>query len=390
MPFGVSTHEFDHLQFLPVLERMYQTNCVDEIENYASFSQVDRFRKELETLEAFGIHKELDICLDQSQDKKTAARKLTDGKVDTILSVSNAKIQETYRDGQNQKRYRRKIRHAFIESTVFRTNQTLAYDPHHPPRCLNCGGQMETESENYFCPYCQSHYQAEAYEYKMARFFIEGAFHNFHYALFFFIPLIILAILQGKGMVKDHQMELFAYAGGILVFLLICYALGKGLMTIVRHQGVLHKIRRHDPHFSGEIFTTHLIDSLARHPEILLAGKNRQTETSGVICHNVTGLQFQQYERKGPLEIVECRGKVDALYLNGRPGRVRLREKRKKMTLRMARNYETLTPVHYLPDQFTCPHCGSHQVSDHEGDQVCRFCQTEIPRESMDWVLYNL
>lgn len=390
MPFGVSTHEFDHLQFLPVLERMYRTNRIDEIKNYASFSQVDRFRKELETLEAFGIHKELDICLDPSQDSKTAARKLTDGKVDIILSVSNAKIQETYRDGQNRKRHQRKIRHAFIESTVFRTNQTLAYDPHHPPRCLNCGGQMEAESENYFCPYCQSHYHAEAYEYKLARFFIEAAFHNFHYALFFFIPIFLMAILQVKGILSEWQIGLFSYLGGILLAILFFLALIKGLMAILRHQGVLHKIRRHDPHFSGEIFTTRLIDSLARHPEILLAGKNRQAEMSGVICHNVTGLQFERYERKGSLEIVECRGKVDALYLEGSPGRVRLRERRKKITLRMARNYGTLTPVHYLPDQFTCPHCGSHQVSDYEGGLVCRFCQTEIPVERIDWVLYNL
>ena len=109
MPFGLSTQEFDHLQFLPVLERMYRTNRVDEIKNYASFSQVDRFRKELETLEAFGLHKQLDIRLDQSQEEKTAARKLSDGKVDTIICVSKAKIQETYRDGQNKKCYRRKI-----------------------------------------------------------------------------------------------------------------------------------------------------------------------------------------------------------------------------------------------------------------------------------------
>ncbi|MDD7732234.1 MAG: hypothetical protein PT957_00590 [Firmicutes bacterium] len=141
---------------------------------------------------------------------------------------------------------------------------------------------MEAKSENYFCPYCQSHYQAEAYEYKLARFFIEGAFLNFHYALFFFIPIFFMAILQMKGILGER-----------------------------------------------EIFTTRLIDSLARHPEILLAGKNRQTEASGVICHNLTRLQFQQYERKGPLEIVECLGKVDALYLKGSPGRVRRRERRK-------------------------------------------------------------
>lgn len=390
MPFGLSTQEFDHLQFLPVLERMYRTNRVDEIKNYASFSQVDRFRKELETLEAFGLHKQLDIRLDQSQEEKTAARKLSDGKVDTIICVSKAKIQETYRDGQNKKCYRRKIRHAFIESTVFRTNQTLFYDGHHPPHCLNCGGQMEAESENYFCPYCQSRYQAEAYEYKMARFFIEGAFHHFQYALLFLLPIFVIAFFQAKGIIGERQIERFSYAGGLLISFLLCFALVKGLLILFRHQTVLHKIKSHDPHFSGEIFTMHLIDLFTIHPEILISTNESNKGSCGIICRNVRHLQFRRYERKNDQEIVECIGKVDALYLNGNPGHVHLRDKETKITIHLARRYGTLTPVHYLPDQFTCPNCGSHQISDHDGIQVCQFCRTELPMDTIDWVLYPL
>lgn len=106
---------------------------------------------------------------------------------------------------------------------------------------------MEAESENYFCPYCQSHYQAEAYEYKLARFFIEGTFHKFHYALLFFIPIFLIAILQVKGILGEREIELFSYLGGILLAILFFLALAKGLMAIIRHQDVLHKIRSHDP-----------------------------------------------------------------------------------------------------------------------------------------------
>ena len=90
MLFGKVTREFDHLQYLPVIQRMYDTSSLEEIQHYASFSQVERFRQELDTLESFGLHKQLEVKVDRTQDDPSASRKFSDGKVDTLFSVSNA------------------------------------------------------------------------------------------------------------------------------------------------------------------------------------------------------------------------------------------------------------------------------------------------------------
>lgn len=388
MLIGSSTQEFDHLQYIPVIQRMYERNSVDEIKKYASFSQVERFRKELEILSTFGLHKQLEISLDQSSEGKTAARKISDGKVDIILSVSNAKTQETYLDAHHKKRYRWKNKHAFVQSIVCKSNQPLAYGAQNPPSCLNCGAQLSANSENYFCPYCHSHYQAEAYAYRMTRFIIEGAFHDLRYFWMALIPPFILAVLQVRGLLSEQELERVTYGAGTLLAFLVFFALIYGIRTWIQHQRVLKKIKNHDPHFSGEIFTSRLLDALSSHPEYLIPKESHEKAQCGVICQNVTRLQFIRYQRQKDLEIVDCRGKVAALYLKGSPQHVHIRAKRKNVTFRMARAYGSLTPVYYMPDQFTCPNCGSHQLTGHEGRPVCTYCYTELPLEKIDWVLY--
>lgn len=250
---------------------------------------------------------------------------------------------------------------------------------------------METNGENYFCPYCRTHYQAEAYKYLITRFFIEGAFHPFRSIWLLFLPPLVLAVLQGKGMLRQEQWESLlvsvSYALGIFFTVLFFFALAKGLKAFFRHLSVQKKIRTHDPGFSREIFTMRLNDLLSMNPEILIPEKDQKKKPCGVICRNVLNLEFQSYERRDDLEIVKCRGTADALYLKGHPGQVHLQDRYQKFTVRVARIYGTLTPVHYLPDQFTCRNCGSHQVTEHAGMQVCSFCHTKHPMESIDWVL---
>lgn len=389
MAFGTLTEEFDSLQYLPAIQRMYAQNSVEEIKEYASFSQVERFRCELETLRKFGLHKELEIRLDGREEARPSGRKISDGKVDTIFSVSKAAVRETYRDSTNRKYYCRKIRNAFLDSAACKSNEPLSYDGNNPPHCLNCGGQLEMESETYFCPYCRSCYKAEAYNYLLTRFIIEGALRNLPYLFFLFLPALFLAILQVKGVIHEEQMETIAYIGGILLsFLLLC-ALGFGCYISFRHRKVLKNIRDHDPHFSGEIFTQRLNDLLVMYPEVLMPAQKSKGGSCGVICRNVLHLVFHDYERIDDVEIIECRGQADTLWLQGKPHHVCLWDKRKKFTVRLARVYGTLTPLHYLPDQFTCPHCGSHQMVEQVDKQVCAFCHTERPMESVDWVLYE-
>ena len=385
MLFGTLTREWNHLQYLPVLKRMYKSNSVEEIKTYASFSQIERFRKELDILQHFGLHKELDILVPSSQ---VTGRKVSDGKADIVFSVSNAKIKETYRDTQNKKRYQRKIRNAFIESIVYRSNQTAPHALKNPPLCLNCGAPTEAEGDTYFCPYCHSRYQTEAYHYLLTRFFMEGAFHNLRYVLFLLIALFLIALLQVKGKISPQQVELFSYVSGTFCTILFFFALVKGIAAYSSHRSVLQKIRSHDAHFSCEIFTMRLIDLLTQYPETLIPFQDPEKVSQGVIVKNIQHLQFQSYQRKNDWEIVECLGKVDGLYLTGTSKHVHIRERRKKIKICLARKYGTLTPVHYVPDQFTCPHCGSHQISEHGGDQVCSFCQSKIAVEEMDWVLY--
>lgn len=50
MKFGVFTKELDHLIYIPVIKRMYKTNSIEEIKAYAGFSQIQRFKNEIDTL----------------------------------------------------------------------------------------------------------------------------------------------------------------------------------------------------------------------------------------------------------------------------------------------------------------------------------------------------
>jgi Zn finger protein HypA/HybF involved in hydrogenase expression len=391
MTYEKITREFDHLQYIPLLQRMYDNNSVEEIKDHATSSQVRRFRKEMETLSAFGLHKELEIVPDSTKDEKTAARKFSDGKVDAIFSVSNAKIKEIYRDSNNKKRYRRKIKNAFIESTAVKTNKNLSYNEENPPHCINCGGEMEIESENYFCPYCRTHYKAEAYKYLISRFFIEEVFHNFRYLWIFFGPVIVLGILQAAGFLDEKQGEsiilILATPLAILLTFLFFYSLIKGLRNFFRHKAIIRKIRKFDPNFSEEITRLRLNDLLSMHPESLITEEKEAGETSGIICRNVVHMEFRSYQRQDDLEIIKCFVKADALFLKGQANRVRLKDKYKKFTVYLKRTFGTFTPLHYLPDQYTCHKCGSHQMTEDEGMQVCSFCHTKQPMESIDRVL---
>ncbi len=384
--------EFDHLQYIPILQRMYEANSVEEMKKYASFSQTERFRRELETLQAFGLHKQMDIQPDRSQEEQTAARKYSDGKVNAIFSVSKAKVKESYRDAQNKKCYRRKIKNAFIESTVIKSNQNLSYSEKNPPHCMNCGASMQVEGENYLCPFCRTRYRAEAYRYVMTKFFIEQPLRNLRFICFILVPALILAILQVSGTISQQQWQsaslYISTVVAIFVTALFFFALAKGLRDFFAHQGVKKKIRSHDPNFSEEVFTLRLNNLLAMQPEILCPSQEDDRGATGVICRNVLRLNFCSYEQQGDLEVIECCGKLDALFLKGRPGHVELKDRHKKVSLRLARTYGTLTPVLYLPDQFTCRNCGSHQMTEQAGMQVCRFCHTSIPMEDLDWILY--
>lgn len=383
MSFDKTSSEFNHLQFFPVIQRMYANNSVDEIKEYIGYSQLERFRKEITTLQAFGLHKQLDISLDQSQEAGSA-RKFSDGKVDTIVSVRSAKIDEIYRDSRNRKRYRRKVKNAFIFSHAIKSNKDLPYDENNPPHCLNCGAPLKAEAENYHCPYCQSEYRAEAYKYMLTRFYIKPVFRNFRYLWFIFIPAFVLGLLQVAGLCNEQQAEsanyVFSLVMGTVLTLLLFYALAKGLRDFWRDRSVKRKIRAHDHDFSEEVFTQRLNDLLAIHPELLNA--------ENVICRCVHDLQLRSYERQNDLEIVECHGLADSLFLKNNSKRVKLKDKQQGFTLRLARVYGALTPVHYFPDQFTCPNCGNHQLIQQADIQVCSHCKSKLSQENFDWILY--
>ena len=186
------TIELNHVQYFPVVERMYAQNSVEEMKAYASFSQVARFRKELETLDRFGLHKNIDIQLERSQGSQSeefSARKFSDGKVDLIYSVSGASIKETYLTQKNKKRHRRKIKYASVISSAIKSNKTLRYDAQNPPHCMNCGAQLEARGDKYHCNYCGTWYDAEAYKYLLTRFFIQRIFGKYFF-IRCFLPLL--------------------------------------------------------------------------------------------------------------------------------------------------------------------------------------------------------
>ena len=405
MPLGVFTYEFNHLQYIPVIKRMYETGSIDEIKAYAGFSQIERFQHELETLQRFGLHKELDIRLPAGQ-KHESGLKSTDGKAEVIISASNAKVKETYRDERNRKCYQRTIHNAFVESFAYRTDKVLiggqSGEQTASPRCLNCGARLDAEGENYFCPYCRTRYQAEAYHYLLTRFFIEGALRNMRYVFLVLLIPLAIAISQVKGLITQAQVNSISTFFGVVFSIVIILAMLRSFGAYFRHSTVIQKIRQHDPRFSVEIFTMRLIDLLTGQPETALAawgvlhsagngsdhGSGGAGECPiGVIFKNVQHLTFRTYRHDGDLEIVECVGKVDALFLSRAGKRVHIEEKRKKMSVCLARRYGTVTPLHYMPDQFTCANCGAHQVVEQAGDQICRFCHTRIPMVNLDWVL---
>ncbi|MDD7543261.1 MAG: hypothetical protein PUJ57_02395 [Peptoniphilaceae bacterium] len=384
-----STKELNHVQYFSVVERMYNQNSVEEMKNYAGFSQVERFRKELETLGRFGLHKHLDITLDRSDGEDFAASKYSDGKVDLIYSVSNTSINETYLNQENRKRHRRKIKHAFVISTAIKSNKTLRYDAENPPHCMNCGAPMEAQGDKYHCDYCDTWYVAEAYKYLLTRFFIDPVFKHRRYVFLFFLFLFILGVIPQSGLVDTKQWEkisiVMTMGVSVILVALFFVALGIGLYKLFKEKILLRKIRHHDPHFSKESFTSRANDLLGMHPEIIL--KENDNGKQGVICRSIQELQLTNYERKGNWEFVEFTGKADVLYLDGSEQTVRLKDQMDKFALRLGRIYGTLTPVHYAPDQFTCQNCGSHEIVEHEGVQVCSYCQTERPLETIDWVI---
>lgn len=391
MKFGVFTKELDHLIYIPVIKRMYKTNSIEEIKAYAGFSQIQRFKNEIDTLQRFGLHKELEVKLPSSKEEPSGL-KCTDGKADVIYSASNASIKETYRDEKNRKCFRRKIRHAFVESIVYKSNQTGTDDRKEPPLCFNCAAQLEVEGENYFCPSCRTSYQAEAYRYLLTRFFIEGAFSKLYYVLFVLVPAFILAMLQAKGKISQAQTEIISSIVGVVFSFLIIFALIRSLILYFAHREVVNNIKQHDPHFSIEIFTMRLIDLLTQQPEILLlinsSGKSFDKNQTGVICKNFRHLEFRTYRRENDLEIIGCSGKVDAIFLNRIDRHVHIKEKHEKATIYLARKHGVLTPIHYVPDQFTCPNCSGHQTFCQVGNQVCNFCHSSIPISDIDWMLY--
>ncbi len=395
MLLGKMTREINDEQYIKAIQRMYDTNSVEGMKDYAGFLQMESFRKEIETLNAFGLQKRFDVIWEnpeQTQEQTQAsAMKISDGKVDMILAVSGAKIKETYVNKKGRKRYRRKIKHAFIQTYYVKSNRALSYDVHHPPRCINCGAEMETQGEDYHCHYCGSHYKAEALKYLLMRFFIKNSFQGIWFLWVILAPAIILAILLQTQIINQQEWEILTqYVGlfiGVFATGLILLALGIGLKRFIKHYRARKKILSHDMHFSAEIFTSRVSDLLRTHPEILLEDQKHSNKHRGVICRSVQKLEIRDYHHQGDLEILDCVGQVDALFLYGSEKRVRLRDKSKKVTLRLARTYGTLTPVHYMPDQFTCRNCGSHEMVEHEGVQVCSYCQTERPMESIDWVL---
>lgn len=384
------TKELNHTQYFSAVERMYAEQDLAAVQDFTSYSQRERFRRELAALQQAGLRKRLKIELNRSRGDFTA-RKFSDGKVDQIYSASDATIRESYFNQKGGRVYRRKIKYAFVSSSAVKSNQTLRYDADHLPHCLNCGAQLTAQGDKFHCTYCGSWYEAEAYKYLLTRFYMESAFKGFRYAWLVLVPIFIVAILPAAGLLDRQQGEAlvngFSVAASLVLTLLFFGALAVSLARLFKDRRYLRSIRRHDPYFSQEIFRNRVTDLLAMHPELLLSGARAGKPGQGVICRSVQEQRISNYERQGAWEFVELEGKADALFLDGSGHRVRLRHRMAKFHLRLGRIYGTLTPVHYSPDQFTCQNCGSHEIIEHAGTQVCSYCHTERREETIDWVL---
>ncbi len=386
--------EFNHVQYFPLIERMYEQSSVEEMRAHASFSQLERFRKELETLNRFGLHKRLEIRLKEAPGDDFAASKSSDGKVDMIYSVSNASIHESYLKHENKLCHRRHIKHAFVSSTAIKSNRSLRYNANNPPQCLNCAAPLEAQGDKYHCEYCGTYYDAEAYHYLLARFFIHPIFKKWRrYVWPVFLLILLIVGIEHAGLMELQKWEKLtisaSYLVGAILLILFFVALTIGLVKRHKEKAILSRIHRHDPHFSKEILTARANELLGMHPELLIKENHRGQGKQGVICRSIQTLQLSKYEREGNWECLEMNGKADVLFLHGSNQKVRLKDQELSFTLHLGRLYGTLTPVHAIAEQFSCQSCGSHEMIEDEGVQVCTYCQADRPMESIDWVLLS-
>ena len=385
-PFGLENNA--ERELYANIRQMYINKDTNIMNPFMTSTQKSIFEKEISTLNRFGLHKEFNYT-PQRNDYANASSsyiKPTDGKVDLLFLTSAGSVSEIYKNDAGRKIYSNKIRNAFIESVLLKTNLKLEYE-NREINCKNCGSILESIGENFICRYCDAHYSGEASSYLLSRFNTAYALKGCSKVFYILIPIIIIAVLYESKLINKELYENISTAfslavGSIVTLLFVAYIIYASVLSI-RHYSALGTIRRRDKHFSLEILTKRVSELLQLHTDQLL---DVNSPYEAKLFKKLNHLYIKEHIINETTETLRLTCKVEYLHLKKRVGRVKVSHKDKKYEFIVFRSAGTLSKAYYTPDQFSCYYCGSHSMLQNSLVQRCVYCQRETPMEYIDWI----
>lgn len=381
--------DFDEVLLYNRIADMYRSRSTESIADMSTALQRQAFQKELDVLNKYNLHKDLQFVVRRNDDKTpiTEVVEKYDGKVMTSYIYTSAKTKEIYRNPKQQKKYQKKTRAAYLTANVLKSSLLTTYNVMGHIDCDNCGATLEHSGDRFQCTYCGSTYATEAIRYLLSRFQIVYAAKGLWKVLFFLVPVFGLGFLVHFGVITKEMYMHYNTTVGIILFLLFLGALIYELHKKLKDYIARSKVQSKDPNFSKELLQQRIIDILQLDPQVL---QEHGKLNGHVLCRNVQWLLFKKYRRDHENEQIEVLCKVDGLYITGTPERPKLKDVQKKFRFVLSRNVDVITKVHYEPDQYICHNCGSHEMIRSSSEQICSYCGSSHPMDAIDWVLVGI
>ena len=159
--------DFDEVLLYNRIADMYRSRSTESIADMSTALQRQAFQKELDVLNKYNLHKDLQFVVRRNDDKTpiTEVVEKYDGKVMTSYIYTSAKTKEIYRNPKQQKKYQKKTRAAYLTANVLKSSLLTTYNVMGHIDCDNCGATLEHSGDRFQCTYCGSTYATEAIRY---------------------------------------------------------------------------------------------------------------------------------------------------------------------------------------------------------------------------------
>lgn len=354
----------------------------------------------LKVLNKLNLRKEVEFTPDPEFEKIADRNQFnivqSDGKNDFTLSNMKGEYKETYYDlNTNKKIFSRKKKTSY-NIHFAKCNENLNDKP---CLCMNCGGELVHNGNMLDCPYCDSHYHAENYDWNISDIQVSGDDANPWVTPILIISFIAIIIAALEGLFL-HNIPLFI--AFIVIDAIAALFTFKYIGYVYTGVQTLKEIEKHDPKSSRTILfkrINYLIRALeqakdydinnikAFMPEELFNAlrKVNKYDDYYLVDFEIVKMYPHNYRIENDYQFVDLDLTMNRLMMN--PNH-KIKEKKIKSKYTVYKNIKAMTVTNSSAQSISCPNCGAS--INLTRDNICVYCEAGIDISMYDWIFANV